>query len=86
MTASPHYGLKRRLKKAGIPPTLSPHSFRVVTITNLLTQGVPLEDIQNLANHVAPRTTKLYDRRPRKVTRNIMERIPIYADVEENNS
>lgn len=73
---------KRRLQKAGLPPTLSPHSFRVATITNLLTQGVPLEDVQNLANHSDPRTTRLYDRRKRKVTRNIVERIPGYADVE----
>lgn len=71
---------KRRLRKAGLPPTLSPHSFRVATITNLLTQGVPLEDVQNLANHSDPRTTRLYDRRTRKVTRNIVERIPIYTD------
>ena len=74
---------KRRLKKAGLPTSLSPHSFRVATITNLLTQGVPLEDVQNLANHADPRTTRLYDRRRRKVTRNIVERIPIYAEVED---
>lgn len=71
---------KRRLRKAGLPPTLSPHSFRVAAITNLLTQGVPLEDVQNLANHADPRTTRLYDRRQRKVTRNIVERIPVYAE------
>ena len=77
---------KRRLKKAGLSPALSPHSFRVATITNLLSQGVPLEDVQNLANHADPRTTRLYDRRQRKVTRNVVERIPIYAEVEESNS
>lgn len=71
---------KRRLRKAGLPPSLSPHSFRVAAITNLLTQGVPLEDVQNLANHADPRTTRLYDRRQRKVTRNIVERIPVYAE------
>ena len=73
---------KRRLKKAGLPPTLSTHSFRVAAITNLLTQGVPLEDVQNLANHADTRTTRLYDRRRRQVTRNIVERIPSYADGE----
>jgi len=71
---------KRRLKKAGLPHTLSPHSFRVATITNLLAQGVPLEDVQNLVNHADPRTTRLYDRRRRKVTRNIVERIPVYSE------
>ena len=70
---------KRRLKKSG----LSPYSFRVATITNLLSQGVPLEDVQNLANHSDPRTTRLYDRRQRKVTRNVVERIPVYAEVSD---
>ncbi len=68
------------MRKAGLPPTLSPHSFRVAAIINLLAQGVPLEDVQNLANHADPRTTRLYDRRQRKVTRNIVESIPVYAE------
>lgn len=67
--------VKRRLKDAGLPSILSPHSFRAGTITDLLSQGVPLEDVQNLAGHADPRTTRLYDRRQRKVTRNIVERI-----------
>lgn len=69
--------VKRAMKKAGLPSRLSPHSFRVTTITDLLSQGVPLEDVQNLAGHADPRTTRLYDRRHRKVTRNIVERISI---------
>lgn len=69
--------LKRRLRTAGLPSRLSPHSFRVATITDLLNQGVALEDVQNLAGHADPRTTRLYDRRQRKVTRNIVERISI---------
>ena len=35
-------------------PDLSPHSFRVAIITDLLTQGVPLEDVQLLAGHADP--------------------------------
>lgn len=69
--------VKCRLRDAGLPERLSPHSFRVTTITDLLSQGVPLEDVQNLAGHADPRTTRLYDRRQRKVTRNIVERISI---------
>jgi len=69
--------VKRRLKDAGLPVRLSPHSFRVTGITNLLSQGVPLDDVQHLAGHSSPRTTKLYDRRRKKVTRNIVERISI---------
>lgn len=69
--------IKRRMRAAGLPERLSPHSFRVATITDLLSQGVPLEDVQNLAGHADPRTTRLYDRRQKKVTRNIVERISI---------
>lgn len=69
--------VRRRFKDAGLPTRLTAHSFRVATITDLLNQGVPLEDVQNLAGHADPRTTRLYDRRGRKVTRNIVERISI---------
>lgn len=69
--------MKRRLRDASLPSRLSPHSFRVAVITDLLEQGVPLEEVQHLAGHADPRTTRLYDRRQRKVTRNIVERISI---------
>jgi integrase/recombinase XerD len=69
--------LKRRLRDCGLSTRLSPHSFRVTTITDLLEQGVPLEDVQHLAGHADPRTTRLYDRRQRRVTRNIVERISV---------
>ena len=38
--------VKRRLKDAGLPERLSPHSFRVTAITDLLSQGIPREDVQ----------------------------------------
>jgi len=69
--------MKRQLKLAGLPGHFSPHSFRVTTVTDLLEQNVPLEDVQYLAGHSDPRTTRIYDRRRRKVTRNIVERISI---------
>lgn len=69
--------MKRRLRAAGLPNHFSPHSFRVTTVTDLLEQNVPLEDVQYLAGHADPRTTRIYDRRRRKVTRNIVERISI---------
>ncbi len=69
--------VKRRLKDAGLPTHFSPHSFRVTAVTDLLAQGVPLEDVQFLAGHADPRTTRLYDRRQRRVTRNIVERISV---------
>ena len=74
--------VKRRMRDAGLPKRLSPHSFRVAVITDLLEQGVPLDRCswrrgQRLAGHADPRTTWLYDRRDRKVSRNIVERISI---------
>jgi hypothetical protein len=36
-----------------------------------------LEDVQTLAGHREPRTTGLYDRRKKLVTRDIVERISI---------
>jgi site-specific recombinase XerD len=69
--------VKRRLRDAGLPSHLSPHSFRVATVTDLLTQQVPFEDVQYLAGHSDPRTTRLYDRRQQQVTRNTVDRISI---------
>ena len=68
--------LKRRLRAAGLPKILSPHSFRVLVVTDLLSQNVPLEDVQYLAGHAHPRTTQIYDRR-RRVSRNLVERISV---------
>ena len=67
--------LKTRLKHAGLPGTIRPHSFRVFVVTDLLAQDVPLEDVQYLAGHSNPQTTQVYDRRRRSVTRDIVERI-----------
>ena len=61
---------------AGLPPIFNPHSFRVLVVTDLLSQDVPLEDVQYLAGHANPSTTQIYDRRWR-VTRNIVERISV---------
>lgn len=69
--------VKRRLGAAGLPTICSPHSFRSCVATDLLEQGVPLEDVQNLLNHADARTTRLYDRRQRHVTRSIVERISV---------
>ena len=69
--------LKRRLQDAGLPGIISPHSFRVMVVTDLLGQDVPMEDVQYLAGHTNPQTTQIYDRRRRRVTRNIVERISV---------
>ena len=60
--------VKRKLRQAGIRGDLSAHSFRVATITDLISRGVPIEDVQQLAAHTDARTTKLYDRTNRKAS------------------
>lgn len=69
--------VKRRIRAAGLPSGISPHSFRACTATDLLLQGVALEDVQYLLGHVDARVTRLYDRRQQRVTRNIVERISV---------
>jgi site-specific recombinase XerD len=69
--------MKRRLKDFEMPLAYSPHSFRVTSITDLLEQNVPREDVQHLAGHADPRTTNLYDRRERKVKKNIVDKISV---------
>ena len=69
--------MKRRLSDAYLPELFVPHSFRVTVVTDFLNQNVPLEDVQHLAGHSSPTTTRIYDRQRRKITRNIVERILI---------
>ena len=49
----------QRLKDGGLPEIISPHSFRVLVVTDLLSQNVPMEDVQYLAGHSNPQTTRL---------------------------
>ena len=53
-----------------------PHN-RVMTITDLLEHGSEIDEVQYLAGHADSRTTALYDRRKKRVTRNIVERISV---------
>ena len=69
--------VKRRFRWAGLPPNLTCHTFRATTITDRLEQGVNPDDVQHLAGHSDPRTTRIYDRRRRQITRNIVERISV---------
>ena len=69
--------LKRRLRDAGLPSIITPHSFRAMVVTDLLTQGVAIEDVQYLVGHAHSSTTQIYDRRARCVSRNTVERISI---------
>ena len=69
--------MKRRLKDAGLPANLSPHSFRVAIGSDLDDQGVPLPDIQYFLGHSDPRTTQIYTRGKQQVSRNLVERIRV---------
>ena len=69
--------LKRCLRHTGLASFITPHSFRALVVTDLLEQKVPLEEVQYLVGHSRPSTTQIYDRRQRKVTRNLVERISV---------
>ena len=69
--------IRRRAKAAGIQKRIGNHSFRGTGITNFLENGGKLEDAQMMAGHSSARTTKLYDRRQRNITRGEVERITI---------
>ena len=53
------------------------HSFRAMVVTDLLDQGVSIEDVQYLVGHRHSSTTQIHDRRARCVSRNTVERISI---------
>lgn len=67
--------IKRRLKDAGIRGNYSCHSFRATGITTFLENGGSLETAQWIAGHADSRTTKLYDRRNQRATREDLERV-----------
>lgn len=70
--------VKRRMLASGLPAReLCCHSFRAGTATNLLEQGVDAAEVQFLLGHSDPRTTRLYDRRQLRVSRNVVERIAV---------
>ena len=71
-----HYRMMRwHATRAGLGAKFSPDSFRVVIDTDLHDQGVPADEIQTLLGHSDVRTTNLYKRNRRGVTRNLGERI-----------
>lgn len=69
--------VKRRCAAAGLPGNICNHSFRGTGITIHLESGGKLEVAQDLAGHADIRTTRLYDRRSRKVQRAEIERVQL---------
>lgn len=66
--------LARLGRRAGITRTVRPHQLRATTITRALDLGCTLRDVQDLARHADPRTTRRYDR-----ARGALDRSPVYA-------
>ncbi len=69
--------VRRRAVAGGAVAKIGNHSFRGTGITTYLLNEGTLELAQEMANHSSPRTTKLYDRRPDKITQEAIERIRI---------
>jgi len=70
--------LPQRMKKAGLEGKISNHSIRATGITIYLQNEGKLEVAQQLANHVDPRTTRLYDRRSEVVEQVEVEKVRIW--------
>jgi len=69
--------VKRRCAAVGLPASICNHSFRGTGITIFLEKGGTLETAQQLAGHADIRTTRLYDRRSRKIQRAEVERVQL---------
>jgi site-specific recombinase XerD len=69
--------VKRRCKAAGLPSSISNHSFRATGITLHQENGGRLEDAQALAGHADARTTRLYVRKERKLAQAEVERVQL---------
>ena len=67
--------LRRLARAAGIDAAdrLSPHSLRHTSITLALDAGATLRDVQDMAGHASPETTRRYDR-----DRERLDRSPVY--------
>lgn len=63
--------LHRAGRAAGItdPELIRPHVLRASVITNLLEDGVPIQDVQEMVGHVSPDTTARYWRRRAGIAR-----------------
>lgn len=67
--------VKRRAAQAGLPDTVTCHTFRATGITTYLENGGSIEKAQRMAAHADAKTTALYDRTSDKVSLDEIERI-----------
>jgi integrase len=69
--------IRRRTAEAGYKVKLGCHTFRGTGLTAYKEAGGTLENVQAMAAHESPRTTKLYDRTGDEVTLDEVEKIRI---------
>jgi integrase len=69
--------VKRRCEAAGLPASISNHSFRATGITLHQESGGRLEEAQDLAGHADARTTRLYVRKSRVLAQAEVERVQL---------
>jgi integrase len=69
--------VQRRATELGMKGRIGCHTFRATGITAYLESGGTLENVQAMAAHESPRTTKLYDRTGDEITLDEVERITI---------
>ncbi len=68
--------LRRRSGQTGLSP-LTPHDLRRTFVSDLLTAGVDLVTVQNMAGHASPTTTARYDRRKEEIKRKAATKLDI---------
>jgi integrase/recombinase XerD len=68
------YLVQRYVKRIGLDPNITVHSFRVTALTTARERGADIVDLQDFAGHADPRTTLTYIR-----NRDRLSRSPAYV-------
>lgn len=68
------YLVERYVRKLGLDPNVTVHSFRVTALTTARERGADIVDLQDFAGHADPRTTLTYIR-----NRDRLSRSPAYV-------